>query len=251
MGLLHKEVFVCVDCETTGLDKDSDRIIEVALKRFTFEKEVFSFESLVNPGKSIPQASIAIHNITDDMVKSAPKVSEVLPEVLEALRGAVIVGHGVEFDLEMIMQSAKRSNLMGAFLKKATIIDTLRLARLYGESATNSLQALRAHFNIEDEGAHRAMGDVVVNIEVFKKLTMNFKTTKEVLEALKKPIEMKNMPLGRYKGRRFNELPVNYLTWASHQDFDQDLLYSIRKELKRRRSKSSFSQSTNPFSGLD
>lgn len=251
MGLLSKEVFVCVDCESTGLDPYEDRVIEVAIKRFTFEKELMSYETLVNPGREIPQASIAIHHITQEMVKDAPKIHEVMPQVLEMLSGAIIVGHGISFDIDILIESAKRAGLSSAFLKKADSLDTLRLARLYGQSPSNSLQSLRSHFNIEDEGAHRAMGDVIVNIEVFKKLTMNFKTTRQVVEALKRPIEMKTMPLGKYKGRLFGEIPVNYLTWVSHQDFDQDLLYSIRKELKRRRQKQNFSQSHNPFSQLE
>lgn len=251
MGLLDKEVFVCVDCESTGLDPKEDRVIEVAIKRFTFEKELMSYETLINPARQIPQESTAIHHITQEMVKDAPKVQEVMPRVLEMLSGAIIVGHGISFDINILAESAKRSGLSSGFLKKAVSIDTLRLARLYGQSGTNSLQGLRTHFNIEDEGAHRAMGDVIVNIEVFKKLTKNFKTTRQVIDALKRPIEMKAMPLGKYKGRLFCEIPVNYLTWVSHQDFDQDLLYSIRRELKRRRQKQNFSQSSNPFSQLD
>ena len=53
-------------------------------------------------------------------------------------------------------------------IEKQPFIDTLRMARLYGESPINSLERLRQHFNIAAEGAHRAMSDVIVNIEVFK-----------------------------------------------------------------------------------
>ena len=65
------------------------------------------------------------------------------------------------------------------------------------------LEKLREHFNIEPEGAHRAMSDVIVNISVFKYLSQSFKTTEQLLERLKKPILLKTMPLGKYKGRPF------------------------------------------------
>src|SRR6185436_2439675 len=95
---------------------------------------------------------------------------------------------------------------------------------LYGESPTNSLQTLREHFNIEPEKAHRAMGDVGVSISVFKYLVAKFKTLEQVRERLKKPILLKKMPLGKYKGRPFNEIPIEYLRWALRGDFDQDLI---------------------------
>ena len=121
---------------------------------------------------------------------------------------------------------------------------------MYGESPSNSLEALRKHFDIQPEGAHRAMNDVIVNIEVFKRLATPFTTTKSLLERLKKPILLKTMPLGKHKGRIFSEIPQEYLRWAAAQDFDQDLLFSIRSELNQRRKKSDFHQSSNPFSHL-
>ena len=67
---------------------------------------------------------------------------------------------------------------------------------------------------------------------------------------LEKPILLKAMPLGKHKGRLMKEIPVEYLRWAVNKDFDQDLLFSIRTELKRRKSGNQFSQSSNPFSTL-
>jgi DNA polymerase-3 subunit epsilon len=58
------------------------------------------------------------------------------------------------------------------------------------------------------------------------------------------------MPLGKHKGRLLKEIPLQYLQWASHMDFDQDLLYSLRSEIRRRQKTEDFSKMTNPFSGL-
>jgi DNA polymerase-3 subunit epsilon len=124
------------------------------------------------------------------------------------------------------------------------------MARLYGESPVNSLERLRQHFNIAPEGAHRAMSDVIVNIEVFKYLAKSYKTTEQLLKTLEHPIKLKTMPLGKHKGRRFDEIPVEYLLWAERKDFDQDLLYSIRSELRSRKKGGGFEQSSNPFASL-
>jgi DNA polymerase-3 subunit epsilon len=249
MGLLKLEVFVCLDCETTGLDVEQDRIIEVALSKFTFDSTLESFETLIDPECLIPESSREIHKISQDMVMGKPKVTEVLPQVFSMLKHHIVVGHGIAFDLKMLEMAAKRACVPSP-LENIRSVDTLRLARLYGESPTNSLEILRRHFNIEAEGAHRAMSDVKVNIEVFKHLVGSFKTTEQLLQRLEKPILLKTMPLGKHKGRRFDEIPIDYLQWAANKDFDQDLLYSIRLELKNRKRGNQFEQASNPFSHL-
>jgi DNA polymerase-3 subunit epsilon len=249
MSSLNKETFVCFDIESTGLDVKIDRIIEIAVVKFTFFEILESFESLVDPCRAISPESIAIHHITDEMVKGAPKVEEMLPKAIKLIGAHPIVGHGISFDINILCEAAKRERVP-CQIEKNPRIDTLRLARLYGDCPTNSLEFLRNHFNIPLEGAHRAMNDVVVNIEVFKHLTKKFRRTKEILERLKRPIAMKTMPLGKHKGRAFNEIPTEYLAWAARQDFDQDLLFSLKSELKKRQKGNLFSQVSNPFSSL-
>jgi DNA polymerase-3 subunit epsilon len=249
MGLLNKDVFICLDCETTGLDARNDRIIEIAVIKFTFTEILERFETLIDPECQISESSMAIHHISQDMVKGKPKILEVLPQISEMIGNHIVMGHGIKLDLNFLSESAKRCQFPSSF-DAAPTIDTLRLARLYGESPTNSLEMLREHFNIEPEGAHRAMSDVIVNISVFKYLVQSFKTTEQLLERLKKPILLKTMPLGKYKGRPFNEIPMEYLQWAAHADFDQDLLFSVRSELQKRKKGDRFLEATNPFSQL-
>jgi DNA polymerase-3 subunit epsilon len=249
MGLLAKETFICLDCELTGLDVNQDRIIEIGVVKFNFDQILEEFESLIDPECVIPQTSIDIHHITQDMVEGKPKMHDVIPEILKLVGNHIVVGHGVEFDIAMVANAADRAGIPHE-LKKLRTFDTLRMARLYGESPTNSLEQLRKHFNIEAEGAHRAMSDVVVNMSVFKYLAHRYKTTEQLFEILERPIQMKNMPLGKHKGRSLKEIPIEYLRWAVHKDFDQDLIYTIRMELKRRKSGNLFSQSGNPFGDL-
>lgn len=250
MGLLSKEQFVCIDCETTGLDVNEDRIIEVAVAKFSLETILEQYESLIDPERGIPDESIAIHNITLNMVAGKPKIHEVLHTILQLVGDATVVGHGIYFDMQMLHNAALRHNIPSN-LNNNRYIDTLRLARLYGESPVNSLERLREHFNIENEGAHRAMSDVLVNISVFKQLIRSFKTSEQVFEALSKPILMKIMPLGKHKGRPLKDVPLEYLKWAANKDFDEDLIYSLRSEINRRRKKNDFAGSSNPFSFLE
>ena len=246
MGLLRNTTFVCIDCETTGLDINKDKIIEIAMTKFTFEQIKDSFETLIDPEMPIPLESQKIHNISQEMVSGKPKIKEFLEFTFDFAKNHPIVGHGISFDIDMICTAAEQLGL-NCPLKKNIKIDTLRLARLYGKSPSNSLETLRSHFNIDDEGAHRAMSDVIVNIKIFKQLAKGFVTKEDMLRRLQKPILLKTIPLGKHKGRSFDEIPLEYLYWAVKKDFDIDLIYSIKKAIKKRKLKTSFGQSSNPF----
>lgn len=246
MRKLEQEEFICLDCETTGLDHKNDHLVEVAVVHFSFKKIFSQFETLINPGITIPESTIKIHHITNEMVQAQPLIKDVLPQVLDLVGKKTIVGHSVSLDIDFLSVESERNNVPHQ-LRQNPVIDTLRLARLYGESPSNSLEALRTHFHIAEEGAHRAMNDVLVNIEVFKKLTTQFSSTSQIFQKLQKPILLKTMPLGKHRGRLFSMIPENYLRWAQHQNFDMDLSFSIKKELQNRKNKSRFIQS--PFAG--
>ena len=249
MSKLNSATFACIDVETTGLDIKNDRVIEVAAVLFTEDSIIDEFQTLVDPQREIPKASQEIHNISDEMVQGQPKIREVLPNLLAFVGRHTIIGHGIQFDINILCEEAARCGIP-CTLNRNPFIDTLRLARLYGESPSNSLDVLRRHFNIQAEGAHRAHGDALVNIQVFRHLTAQFSTTDQIFATLEKPISMKNMPLGKHKGRSLREIPLDYLCWAARQDFDRDLLFSLRSEIARRKKGGTFGEAANPFHGL-
>ncbi len=250
MTNLSQERFICIDIEATGLDLTNDRICEIGAIQFSLDEEFESFESLIDPEMTMSAEVIEIHHITNEMCVGKPKIHEVLHKILSMIDNHVIMGHGIGFDVGMLKSALERAGIRHN-LDKAKVIDTLRLARLYGESPSNSLEVLRRHFHVDEEGAHRAMNDVRVNIQVFKKLIRKFRTTKEILDRLKAPILLKAMPLGKYKGRSFNEIPINYLVWASKQNYDLDLIHSIKEAIKKGKNKGSLLRANSPFSSLD
>jgi DNA polymerase III subunit epsilon len=246
---IEKDIFVCLDCEFTGVDRDKDRIIEVAVAVFDIHKVYDTFESLIDPLCPIPEESVAIHHITEEMVQGQPTIEQVLPRLLEIIGKRTIIGHGITHDVDVLSLAAERVGVPTTIRHNLTI-DTLRMARLYGQSPTNSLENLRKHFNIEPEGAHRAMSDVIVNMEVFRQLSKEYKSTSQLFDALSRPIQMRVMPLGKHKGRPVKELPLDYLLWAARMDFDQDLLFTLRTEVNRRKKGKLFTQESNPFNNL-
>ena len=247
MTQIEKQKFVCFDCEFTGLDVNHDRIIEVAAMKFDATTTYGEYQTLINPERVIPEESILIHHITNEMVVGKPLIKDILVDFLAFIGQSIIIGHGVGSDIDMVARAAEREGIP-CTLRNNVYIDTLRMARLYGESPSNSLVQLRKHFNIDEEVAHRAMSDVIVNIELFRRLSKSYGTVEKLLDVLSRPVYLKEMPLGKHKGRPLKELPLDYLRWAANKDFDKDLLYSLRTELKKRKKGESFTN--NPFENL-
>src|SRR5689334_4094007 len=107
MGLIQQDSFICLDCETTGLDPEKDQIIEIALIRFNFAGQIDSYETLIDPKMPIPEASTAIHHITDGMVQNKPKIAEILSSILSFIGKDLIIGHGISTDIAFLVNAAK------------------------------------------------------------------------------------------------------------------------------------------------
>ena len=79
--------FAVVDVETTGGSPATGALTEIAAAKYQGGECVGEFQTLVDPGCSVPPLISLLTGITDDMVLGAPPVSSVLPSLLEFLRG--------------------------------------------------------------------------------------------------------------------------------------------------------------------
>ena len=99
--------YVAFDTETTGLDPENDRIVELGAVAFENGEPTDSFRSYVNPGISISAEVSALNHITNEMLEAAPAEAEVYPEFLDFIGNAVsgetvICGHVAAFDLRFL-----------------------------------------------------------------------------------------------------------------------------------------------------
>ncbi len=156
-----------LDTETTGLDAKTDRIVSFGAV-CAHGTRLFAghmIDDLVNPGVPIPASSIAIHSITDDMVKDARPWPELFAEFEALARNRVIVGHGVPFDLTVMRSECERHNQPWQDL---VFIDTQRLASLLNPTLSNfGLENLVGLYHIDLHGRHTALGDALVCAELF------------------------------------------------------------------------------------
>jgi len=120
------------DTETTGKEyQKGHRIVEVAFIEMVDGKLTGRhFHSLVNPERDIPDEVVAIHGITNEKVVNAPRFKEILPEILDFIRGAEMVAHNAEFDEKFInneMELAKHPESFWSVVSDTK--DTLDMSR--------------------------------------------------------------------------------------------------------------------------
>lgn len=165
--LLDQLEFVVVDTETTGLRPGSHRLIEVAGVRLRGGEVLGSYQSLLNPGVRIPTFIAQFTGISQDMLATAPAIHEALPEFLNFVEGALVVGHNVGFDIGFLSYEAQR--LGQSFPIDG--LDTIPLARRFLPGLKRfKLDNVAAHLKIPTAERHRALGDARVTAAIFQQL---------------------------------------------------------------------------------
>jgi len=161
--------FVVFDTETTGLaPSGGDKIVQIAGIRIVngriLRGEVF--DTLVNPGCTIPAASTKVHGISDDMVISAPDIVNAGKSFHKYCDGGVLVAHNAPFDMAFL----KRDEAMiGHSFDHPVLCTVLLSAALYEHTGEHTLDALAERFGvtIPPELRHTALGDAMATAEVF------------------------------------------------------------------------------------
>jgi DNA polymerase III epsilon subunit family exonuclease len=154
-----RDRFVAVDLETTGLDPRRDAIVAAAAIPFVTGMPGQGLVTLVNPGLPIPATSTAIHGITDAMVAAAPRAAQIVAPLSEVCGDAVLVGHGIGFDLAII---GRERRLLGLSPLGNVGLDTMRLAAaLHPQWSDVGLDAIAGRLGITIVGRHSAHGDAV------------------------------------------------------------------------------------------
>ncbi len=158
--------FTVFDIETTGCSQRRDRIVEIAAVRIECDGTLSRFASLVDPLMSVPQQAVNIHGIDDEMLRGAPSFKELAPKFIEFASGSKLVAHNARFDLSFLQESLLREGLP---LWEGGAYDSIVLIRkAYPGLPSYSLQALRAHFALDDDGqAHRAASDAEWTMQAF------------------------------------------------------------------------------------
>lgn len=165
-----QENYVCVDLETTGLNPKTDKIIEIGAVRVENGVRTEVFETFVNPACILPPKITELTGITDEELKGAPEIADVLPDFMSFLREDVLLGHSVLFDYSFIKKAAVNNRIK--FERMG--IDTLKIARRFlPELESRSLDFLCGHYAIFHK-AHRALADAEATCLLYDRLWESF-----------------------------------------------------------------------------
>ena len=161
------DTYCVFDLETTGFNPKLEKITEIAVCKVRNGEIIDEFSTFVNPEKSIPKNVQELTHITDDMVKDAPTIEEILPRFLEFTKDTILVAHNAKFDISFISHFAKELKLEF----KPKVMDTLVIAReLYTSVENHKLGTLAEFLGITLEGAHRAINDTRATAKVFLRM---------------------------------------------------------------------------------
>jgi len=161
---IEEATYCVLDLETTGFSFRTEKITEIGIMKVRNREVIDSFSTFVNPQKPIPQRVVEVTNITDDMVKDAPTIEEILPKIVEFIGDSIIVAHNADFDMGFLKHNCSQQNLS----LNNTYIDTLRLAReLFPDFKKFKLGIIAEKLGIKVEVAHRALDDVDTTVKVF------------------------------------------------------------------------------------
>lgn len=160
------------DVETTGLNKETDQIIELAVQ-FGLHEGAERQSWRFRPSVPIHPAAQAAHGLSAEMLAGEPPFSAMAAQLHQLFSGAqVLIGYNVGFDIEMLAAELRRAQLPAIDFGKKTVVDALRLWQVM---EPRQLQHAYGRFvGGSFAGAHSAAADVAATAQVLKGMLRAF-----------------------------------------------------------------------------
>jgi DNA polymerase III subunit epsilon len=160
-------MYAIVDIETTGGYAAANGITEIAVVLHNGVEAEGKFHTLINPGVPIPRYITSLTGISNEMVYTAPRFEQVAANIYQLLSNRIFVAHNVNFDYSFLKHHLQA---VGYELNTKKLC-TVRMSRkLFPGWPSYSLGNVCRQLQITIQNRHRAMGDVLATVEVFKKI---------------------------------------------------------------------------------
>ena len=158
-------MYTIVDLEATGGKFNEESIIEIAIYRFDGVSITDQFISLVNPEKEIHPYVEKLTGISSRMLKTAPRFHEIAKRVIEITSNTVLVAHNAQFDYRILQLEFKR---LGFDFSMKSICTVILSQELLPDQQSYKLGRLSRSLGIPIKDRHRASGDALATVELFK-----------------------------------------------------------------------------------
>ncbi len=158
---------IVLDLETTGTNVNEDRIVQIAVMHIKNNVEIVIAKStIINPTIPIPEQATKIHGITDEMVKDAPKFSQIAKALLELIKDHDVLGYNsITFDVPMLLAEFERCGLEWD-TTKINLLDACNIYKI--KEARTLSDAVRFYCDRDHDQAHDALIDARATFEVFR-----------------------------------------------------------------------------------
>jgi DNA polymerase-3 subunit epsilon len=163
--LLDEAEFVVFDLETTGLSATTDRICEIGAVRVRGLELADSFESLVNPGVTLPPQIARLTGLRDPELRRAPPARQVVRDFVRFTGDALLVAHNAGFDQRFLEQ-----RLEGRLAEPPLCTAALARRLLEGRVRRVGLASLAHFFGVSTQPCHRALPDAQATAEILVRL---------------------------------------------------------------------------------
>jgi DNA polymerase-3 subunit epsilon len=160
-------MYAIIDIETTGGQYNAEGITEIAIYKFDGHEVIDQFISLVNPEIPIQPFVVKLTGINNAMLRSAPKFYEIAKRIIEITQDCIMVAHNASFDYRILKTEFKR---LGYDFDKNTLCTVELSKKLIPELPSYSLGKLVRSLGIPMTDRHRASGDAMATVKLFKML---------------------------------------------------------------------------------
>ncbi|WP_348797288.1 exonuclease domain-containing protein [Flavobacterium adhaerens] len=160
-------MYAILDIETTGGQYNEEGITEIAIYKFDGHEIVDQFISLINPEIPIQPFVVKLTGINNAMLRSAPKFYEVAKRIIEITNDCVLVAHNASFDYRILRTEFRR---LGYDFNINTLCTVELSQKLLPEQPSHSLGKLVRALGIPMADRHRASGDAMATVKLFKML---------------------------------------------------------------------------------
>ena len=187
-SLKKNNLYVILDIETTGGKFNEEGVTEIAIYRYDGHTIVDQFISLVNPEKPIQEFVVKLTGINNKMLKNAPKFYEVAKRIIEITSDCILVAHNTSFDYRILRTEFDR---LGYEFNRNTLCTVELSQQLILDQPSYSLGKLTKSLGIPMSDRHRASGDALATVQLFK-LLLEKDTEKSIIQNSIKYFDKRN-----------------------------------------------------------
>lgn len=175
-------MYAILDLETTGGKYNEEGVTEVAIYKYNGHEIVDQFISLVNPERPIQAFVVGLTGINNEMLRNAPKFYEVAKRIIEITTDCIIVAHNAQFDYRILQLEFDR---LGYDFQRKSLCTVELAQNLLPDQESYSLGKLVRNLGIPITDRHRASGDALATVKLFKLLLAKDTQKKIIQEVIK------------------------------------------------------------------